>query len=1108
MKTALLKPLLGLNFVLLLCYPIGLYSQSTTTVPEIVNRPSVILPSPQSQVFERYVNHAITEHSGTPDITIPLYEIELDGLKIPLALTYRASGIRYLEHDGDVGAGWAITAEGYRIMRMVIGRCDFNPFNLPKYSTDTLNSHFYGATLDAYLAKIHCIGGGCYHGFDSKDGLDGGYDLFTYTTPSTNGHFLVTGKTGTNNYTTTSLDGKLDKIESLGLTKGEITDSNGFKYYFGDNGHEFANDYIEITGGPILEEYVTAWTLKKLTSPYGRSIDFEYERYDYKSPRSHYYEKYSGSSFGTTFYTSLTAMDAPEIDYYSFLGPTNVREVFGNVVRSGLGPRYENTTPYLTKITGINETVEITRVARDGDLNTPNLISKIQIKDKIGTVIKEINFSYTELKSGPNITSNQYPWHIVLTSVKIGDGSIGVQEYNFDYYGPPSGTAYPDYWNYYTSGGSSNLQPFVPDLFKEDTFIITRGIFTTSSPTGFNSTPAKISSMVPGTGFFNRSASTKVDDSQSFSLKKITFPTGGYSEYEYEPNQYQHMSGHNQYSSVTGSGIRVKKIRSYDGINASPSLVTVFKYGLNEDGLGGSGKHMYESLFRDWDKKYIYQGDHNSIWFIGTVHIRTYRSSLARDEQYDGYAVHYPEVAVYQYDGAGNPVNGKIVSNYNGSGTFFMAKGRAPGLQPTLKSRKIYNTSNQLLQKEEYGYKRITPDIDTFLNVYVEQIVSFDESYNVGDNVHSIYNQVDYIYDYEEYPIVAGFDLPTSKRSVIYSGSDSLVTEESYRYNSRNQMDATIVTTSLGGNLEVEYVYPADNSFLVTRRNMYATVLQEITRESGEEIKRLRYNYPASSTRLPKPLSVDYSSTGANNLQTELSYRYDPNNGNLIEYKGRDNTAVTYVWGYNGKYPVAQIIGADSTTVFNKLNIAQRAILAKEKVSISEIKPIVDHLRTQLPTAQVTGYSYIPLVGVSAEIAPNGLLTYYKYDTFGRLRRIQDHNGKDIELFQYHHADQYDLNIGEIQEYVAPPPPPSKPTVYISASCDFVGMNCNVTVTASQPVASAVTVSLRGSGGLGRFTMTIPQGSSSVTRFFYVPGSDDIEIEEISPQSDNTYNYR
>lgn len=78
--------------------------------------------------------------------------------------------------------------------------------------------------------------------------------------------------------------------------------------------------------------------------------------------------------------------------------------------------------------------------------------------------------------------------------------------------------------------------------------------------------------------------------------------------------------------------------------------------------------------------------------------------------------------------------------------------------------------------------------------------------------------------------------------------------------------------------------------------------------------------------------------------------------------------------------------------------------------------------------------------------------------------------------------------------------------IYISAWAEYVGPYCAVYLSASGTVTSTITVEMRGDGGLGRFSMTIPYGSSSAQQMFYVPGDTYVEIENISPSSD-AYHY-
>ena len=1019
MKITLFKLLLWLGFVLLL-FPSLAYSQNSNTV----EAPIIIPSSPQSQVFEKYINHAITEYNGLPDITIPLYEIELDGLRIPIALTYHASGIQYMQHDGDIGAGWSINAAGYRISRSVNGKSDFGR---PMYEYNFLQSYLTGTdkrAADDYMEAINLFSGNT-----SYSELDGEYDIFTYMTPSTNGHFILTGRNHASHaYTIANLDKKMDKL-SMTYALGQLTDENGFKYDFGNKEGVTTPNIVEST---YLSESIvtsTAWPLHTILSPFGRSVSFDYQMYEYVNVRDRK-DPIPNTSGNNTKYGSM------------IISPAHVYEICYNDGNDNLPPDFttnmwdieikrehsilKTISPYLTRIKGPKEEIEFVRTAKNGNLNTPSLVNEINIYDNSRNLIKKISFTYQYLSSAStvNTNTNAYPWHTVLTSVKIGNGNIIEKEYNLEYYLPPTNMqGSPDYWNYYVfgRGGGPNQDLFLPNSFANISFV--------SSIVGGNTIYHKTLQQYYGSNaskyFIDRSVNEQ--SFNSFSLKRITYPTGGYTEYEYELNQT---------SDGKGNGQRIKKITSRASANEEP-IITVFKYGKNESGLGVSNikmsnKHFIKSI-RNISAQIIPPEGAAFMFLRDTSTITTFTNSSI-DIPYESFTVYYPEVRTYQYNNSGSACNGKTISYYNipSSSPAYspMAGVYSPGLRPTLSSRRVYNNQNILLQKEDYIYQRTARQ--TYIGVRSEQEVSIagtsPEPEYINSRLHWGYTYHHIVRIYAPFwgHIYSETDLLKSKQEVLYAGTDSLKRTENYTYNTqRNQLTKIDETQSNGVVIEKEFLYPPNDSWLITQNNMYAAVQQEIIRSNGSEIKRLKYNYPTDSTTLlPQPQSVDYSPNGANNFQLELSYLYDQTNGNLLQYTGRDSVPVSYLWGYKGQYPVAQIVGTDHATVLTKLNSTQTTILAKENTNTGEIRPIIDSLQRKLPAAQITGYSYIPLIGVSVEIAPNGLLTHYKYDSFGRLRRILDHNEKVVEQFQYHFANQNDLSIGEIPEYVAPPPPP------------------------------------------------------------------------------------
>lgn len=82
--------------------------------------PSVIPPTPQAAALARYGEYPVSHTTGIPDITIPLYEIDLGGYKLPISISYHASGFRPDDVATPVGLGWVLNAGG-AVTRTIMG---------------------------------------------------------------------------------------------------------------------------------------------------------------------------------------------------------------------------------------------------------------------------------------------------------------------------------------------------------------------------------------------------------------------------------------------------------------------------------------------------------------------------------------------------------------------------------------------------------------------------------------------------------------------------------------------------------------------------------------------------------------------------------------------------------------------------------------------------------------------------------------------------------------------------------------------------------------------------------------------------------------------------
>ena len=84
----------------------------------------VVPVSPTAASLGQFGYIPVGHYTGTADISVPLYEIALDGKKFPINIAYHASGIKVAQESGCIGLGWALQGYG-AITKQVRGFDDF-----------------------------------------------------------------------------------------------------------------------------------------------------------------------------------------------------------------------------------------------------------------------------------------------------------------------------------------------------------------------------------------------------------------------------------------------------------------------------------------------------------------------------------------------------------------------------------------------------------------------------------------------------------------------------------------------------------------------------------------------------------------------------------------------------------------------------------------------------------------------------------------------------------------------------------------------------------------------------------------------------------------------
>lgn len=127
---------------------------------------------------------------------------------------------------------------------------------------------------------------------------------------------------------------------------------------------------------------------------------------------------------------------------------------------------------------------------------------------------------------------------------------------------------------------------------------------------------------------------------------------------------------------------------------------------------------------------------------------------------------------------------------------------------------------------------------------------------------------------------------------------------------------------------------------------------------------------------------------------------YDGYKHPLYVIRGGEKTV--YLWGYNYQHLVAEIKGVTlqevETAIGDLLSFMQAETPDFSKLTL---------LRTSLPQAQITSYTYQPMVGTTSMTNPRGISVYYEYDLLQRLKNQKDNNQKVEKKYDY----QYSLDL-------------------------------------------------------------------------------------------------
>lgn len=444
--------------------------------------PKISPSSPETSKFNQFVDTPVGYNTGMPNIDINLGEINIDGVSVPISLSYHSDGIKVDEKATWVGLGWSLNA-GYKVSRKENGipdesrlfaQLDSNSLTsiqgIKNFSDNNPQTVANAQILSSMLKK-------------EDTGSDYRPDEFNYSTANSSAKFLFSQLKQKflafpSNMDKINVDYQLNKINNI-----KITDDSGVKYFYGidSNAKERTN--------PLTHNFYNSWNISKIENIKNQVISFSYNLYSLQNyERPVFYQDLFTTTFGNDQAISLESSYISEINYsegkIEFIAETN-RE----------------------------------------DLKQFPKLHSIIFRNRANQVIKTIIFNYSYFintvanTSSDNFTENSGK-RLKLDSIDIFNNiNTEKQSYSFSYYDanvPDRLKGGSDYWGYY----NGTVQNGVPSRVKYSTNITT-GQENPNIMDGYYSGVDKNIN----TQTFN-----------TFLLKSITYPTGGKQEYVYENN--------------------------------------------------------------------------------------------------------------------------------------------------------------------------------------------------------------------------------------------------------------------------------------------------------------------------------------------------------------------------------------------------------------------------------------------------------------------------------------------------------------------------------------------------------------------------------------------
>ncbi len=1083
--------------------------------------------SPTAFQFQKYTDMPVSEYTGIPNISIPLYTISEDGVQVPLGLTYHSVGIRVNQEASWVGLGWDLTIGS--VVQTINDKDDYGviepstqPYTkiLPDYNSVPIATEWppkynYPYTICQWgcSGQVPINSPTDQHGFkiatDFYVPINGYYDRNTNLfddeyvdsepdvfTASFLGHsikfirkispdqLVVLNKKG---YSVQRVNGNW-----------KIVVPSGEEFYFEEKNisesYSFSDKLSGGSFGGTWEPSSITWLLTKIVTKNKSQILFTYNYTSINNLFTTYSEKYEKPTLTQTVqFQNAQYCNDPHRGEVTIAGSNSGPPVLGTLKTFTYS---REKFLYLSSITFPNGQINFTCSDRI-DVAGGKKLDQVVINNTQAIKTFQFNYDYFD---GSTVGGNGYTaatgtistHRLKLNSIQDNSGAIHTFFYNSTSL-PKKNSYSTDYWGFY-NGQVSNTTIY-------------------PNPSQFNR---------PDIGNNGDNHSSNLTYAKAGILEAIQYPTGGKVTFDYELNEFDNywvpdFSSSNNTTSK-GNGLRVKSITfresenkiskkvnyTYSGGKAILPVQFIRGYTYKEVDVTSWPNGIVERLYT------IDEVNANGFFspsLCGSISGVGYSSVIKEEVDLNSQANGRTETIFYN--------NPDIATNSANATT------RISAVLPAFKNKNVpENGSVQSVLYKDNQNNLIKKIDNTYLNIQ-SQIFYGARIFSYGSYVYyqcavQPFEQIitaQHLVGY--YPIFDFETLLQSSTTTDYANGSSLITTTNYTYDYLNR-PASSTRVNSDGSTETE---------VTTFPNYGINAIQTIQMDNNRLLDMVNFSKNRNGNAVYR-YTKDYNQFGDkiletkttitehvhpyDNKPTEIYYDLYDAGGNLLQYTKQGSTT-SVLWDYNTKYVIAEVknsvfsntaytsFEADGTgnwnfsgtpTTDNSSPTGKKAYaLSGGPVSKSGLNSsltytvsywskngtqnangttatagrsisgwtyyehivpnpsggvvtvsgsgTIDELRLYPQNALMASYTYVPLIGMTAQCDANNRITYHEYDAFNRLAIIRDQDKKILKKICYNFAGQVENCASPLTYYNA------------QASQSFTRNNCPAGYTGS-----------------------------------------------------------